>query len=202
MPDRRSEFLNNVAKVKADAKNDAQQLMRELKLMTVAEFLHLPAKRLALFTAAQYREVVATIAPEISLPGPPPPEHVRVEATTLRDWWRACPAIVQMNFITAMVTTIILFAAIGSPSAWKWTMSRVEIVRPRSTATWPTCARLSSFTDGCVYYPGQDLDWATVADRLQMSTQELHEVNPQLPSQTVLARSALAIWRHRGRLEN
>jgi hypothetical protein len=202
MPDRRSEFLNNVAKVKADAKNDAQLLMRELKLMTVAEFLRLPAQRLALLTAAQYREVVATIAPEICLPGPPPPEHVRVETTTLRDWWRACPTIVQMSLITAMVTTIFIFAAIGSPWAWKWTMSRVEIVRPRLTATWPECARLSPFTDGCVYYPAQDLDLATAADRLQMSPQEIREVTPQLPLQTVPARSPLAIWRHRGRLEN
>lgn len=202
MPDRRSEFFTNVAKVKADAKNDAQQLLRELKMMTVAEFLRLPAKRLALLTAAQYREVVATIAPEIRLPGPPPPEHVRIEATILRDWWRACPTIMQMILITIMVTTTIIFAATGSPWAWKWAMSRVEIVRPRSTMTWPECARLSRFTDGCVYYPAQDLDLATAADRLQMSPQELRDTNPHLPPQFVPAHTPLAIWRHRGRLEN
>ncbi|MCR6734065.1 MAG: hypothetical protein NVV83_08260 [Afipia sp.] len=202
MPDRRSNFLNNVAKVKADAKNDAEQLVRELKQMTAAEFLRLPAKTHALLTAAQYREVVATIAPEVSLPDPPPPERVRKEATTLRDWWRACPTIAQMILVTAAVTTIFLFAAIGTPWAWKWTMSRVEIVRPRSTATWPACARLSRFTDGCVYYPVQDLDWATAAEQLQMSPQELHDVNPHLPPQFVPARAPLAIWRHQGHLED
>jgi hypothetical protein len=202
MPDRRSEFFTNVAKVKADAKNDAQQLLRELKLMTVAEFLRLPAKRLALLTAAQYREVVATIAPEISLSGPPPPEHVREEVTTLRDRWLACPAIVQMILISTLMTTIFVFAAIGSPWAWKWAMSRVEIVRPRLTARWPECARLSPFTDGCVYYPAQDLDLATAADRLQMSPRELRDTNPHLPSQFVPARTPLAIWRHRGHLED
>jgi hypothetical protein len=188
--------------VKTDAKNDAGQLVQELKQMTASEFLRLPAKTLALLTAAQYREVVATIAPEVSLPDRPPPEHVRKEATTLRDWWRACPTIVQTILVTATVTTIFLFAAIGSLSALKWTMSRVEIVRPRSTATWPACARLSPYSDGCLYYPVRDLDWATAAKQLQMLPQELYDANRHLPTQFIPARAPLAIWRHRGHLED
>lgn len=170
--------------------------------MTAAEFLRLPAKTFALLTAAQYREVVATIAPEVSLPSPPPPQAQRRETTTWRERWRAWPTLVRMSLVTTATTAIFLSIAIASPSAWKWTMSRVEIVRPLSTATWPACARLSPQTDGCVYYPFQDLDWAAAAKQLAMSPQELYESNRHLPSQFIPARLPLAIWRHRGHLED
>ena len=63
MADRRTKFRKDTAKVKRDAANESRQLMNRLKQMTPAQFVRLPARTLARLTAAQYREVVGTIAP-------------------------------------------------------------------------------------------------------------------------------------------
>ncbi|MGH6711767.1 MAG: hypothetical protein ACREEK_22695 [Bradyrhizobium sp.] len=201
MADRRTQFRENVANVKRDANNHSKQLVQRLKQLTPAEFLRLPAKTFAFLTTAEYGDIVATIAPGTKVPAAPPVEGVVAEATTWRNWWHTRSTLTQMAIFTAVVTTIFVAVAIGTPGAWKSIMSRMEVVRPRSTATWPRCARLSSYTDGCVYYPNRDLQWAVVAEQLQMPRQELYDANRHLPPQFIPARAALVIWRHRGRLE-
>ena len=116
-----------------------------------------------------------------------------------RDRWRALTTFGQTAVITVVVTTVIVIMAVASPLAWKWTLSHIEIVRPQERGLWPRCARLSAYTDGCIYYPTGDLYWATVAEQLQMSPQEIYQENRHLPPQFIPRRAPLVIWRH-GRL--
>lgn len=200
MADRRAKFRKDVAKVNTDAARDSRELVRQLKELSPTEFLRLPAKTLASLTLPQYREVVATIAPDVCLPVPPPCEPTSEEAASWRDRWRGLPTFMQTMVVTAVVTTLMVMMAIASPSAWKWASSRIEVVRPQNRALWPHCARLSPYTDGCIYYPTGDLDWAKVAEQLQMSPQELYQENKHLPPQFIPRRAPLVIWRNRGPL--
>lgn len=76
------------------------------------------------------------------------------------------------------------------------------IVRPASTATWPSCSRLSRYTDGCVYTPTQDLNWEWVARQLDIPVEVLKRTNRHQPPQFIVGRAPLIVWRERGRLEN
>lgn len=201
MPDLRKWFRQNVARVKADADRASKELVERLKRMTPAEFLRQPSRTFASLTMTQYREVVGAIEPHTVLPAPPAAEEIPAAARTWRDWWRERSVLTKSVATTIAITLTIVMAAIGSPLALKWISTRTEIVRPVSTATWPICARLSTYTDGCVYRPAQDLDWAWVAQQLGMSPQELYTANQHLPTQYIPANSTLVVWRHRGRLE-
>jgi hypothetical protein len=202
MADLRAWFRKNVTHVKEDADKSSVQLVQRLKQMTPAEFLRLPPNTFASLTAAQYRDIVATIAPDTKLPEPPPLEELPADIRTWGDWWRERSTLIQLSIVTMAITVIAVGIAIAVPTAWKWTVSRMEIVRPVSTATWPVCARLSAYTDGCVYYPTQNLTWAWVAQQLAIPPQELYEANQHLPPQYIPVNSMLVVWRHRGRLEN
>lgn len=201
MRDLRKWFRENVARVSADSDRASRQLMERLKRMTPADFLRLPAETFASLTEAQYEEVVAVISPDTQLPKPPAAEEIPPEARTWREWWRERSTLTRVLTLTVMTTLIIVMTGITAPLAWKWLISRLEIVRPLSTATWPVCKRLSPYTDGCLYYPTQSLNWAWVAQQLGMSVDDLYAANRHLPTQYIPANSTLVIWRHRGRLE-
>jgi hypothetical protein len=201
MADLRAWFRKNITRVKEDADKTSAQLVQRLKRMTPAEFLRLPANTFASLTAAQYRDIVATIAPDTELPMPAPLEELPADTRTWRDWWRERSTLVQVSIVTVMVTMLAVGLAIATPWAQNWMASRMEIVRPVSTATWPVCARLSPYTDGCVYYPRQNLGWDWVAQQLAMSPQDLYAANRHLSPEYIPANSVLAVWRHRGRLE-
>ena len=92
MADRRAIFHKDMAKVRSDAANESRQLMNRLKQMTPAQFVRLPAKTIARLTAAQYREIVGTIAPEISLSAPSPPTNPERETVGWRERWQLLPS--------------------------------------------------------------------------------------------------------------
>ncbi|MBC9880005.1 hypothetical protein G8O24_21970 [Bradyrhizobium sp. INPA01-394B] len=200
MADRRALFRKDVTKVKRDATSESRQLMNRLKQMTPAQFVRLPAKTLARLTAAQYREVVGTIAPEIRLPAPSPPAKPERETLGWRERWRLLPSSAQMTAVTSVLTTAIVMMAIASPQVWRWTLTHIEIVRPGERGNWPRCTRLSPYTDGCLYFPTHDMDWNAVAAQLRMPRQQLYDDNKHLPPQFIPARAPIAVWRHRGRL--
>lgn len=200
MADRRALFRKDVTKVKRDATSESRQLMNRLKQMTPAQFVRLPAKTLARLTAAQYREVVGTIAPEIRLPAPSPPAKPERETLGWRERWRLLPSSAQMTAVTSVLTTAIVMMAIASPQVWRWTLTHIEIVRPGERGNWPRCTRLSPYTDGCLYFPTHDMDWNAVAAQLRMPRQQLYDDNKHLPPQFIPARAPIVIWRHRGRL--
>ena len=200
MADGRAIFHKDVAKVKRDAANDTRQLMSRLKQLTPAQFVRLPAKTLARLTAAQYREVVGIIAPEIGLPVPSPPPDPGHEAPSWRERWRLLPSSAQITVITSVLTTAIVMVAVASPQVLRWTLTHIEIVRPGERGSWPRCARLSPYTDGCLYFPIYDMDWDALAEQLHIPRQQLYDDNKHLPPQFIPARAPIVIWRHRGRL--
>jgi hypothetical protein len=202
MPSPWQTFRKHVARVKEDSKKETEQLVDDLKRKTPAEFLRLPARTFASLTTEQYRDVVRTIAPDINLPTAATADELAVKPRNDRHWWRERSALTHMMIITVAATISFTALALASPWVWKWTLNHMEIVRPVSTATWPVCSRLSPYTDGCVYYVAQDLNWSTVAQQLGMSAQELYQANRHLPPQFIPAKSTLVVWRHRGRLEN
>lgn len=202
MSDLWKNFLEHVARVKEDSKKETEQLVEELKRKTPAEFLRLPARTFASLTPAQYRDIVATIAPDIEMPAATTADGLVARQGSDRHWWRERLVLTQIIVVTVAATMSLTALAVASPWAWKWIVSRMEIVRPVSTETWPVCARLSPYTDGCVYSAARDLDWTAVAQQLGMSPQELYQANRHLPTQFIPAKATLVVWRHRGRLEN
>jgi hypothetical protein len=202
MPDLWKKFVEHVARVKEDSKKETEQLVEQLKRKTPAEFLRLPASTFASLTPTQYRDIVAAIAPDIEVPAATTTNDLVAGRGSDRHRWRERSVLTQMIAITVAATMSFTALALASPWAWKWIVSRMEIVRPVSTATWPVCAQLNPYTDGCIYYPARDLDWTAVARQLGMSPEELHQANQHLPSQLIPAKATLVVWRHRGRLEN
>ena len=200
MADRRALFRKDVTKVKRDATSESRQLMNRLKQMTPAQFVRLPARTLARLTAAQYREVVGTIAPEIGCPTPPPLPKPERETLGWRERWRLLHSSAQMTVITSVLTTVIVMVGVASPQAWRWTLTHIEIVRPGERGNWPRCARLSPYTDGCLYSPTYDMDWDALAEQLNIPRQQLYDDNKHLPPQFIPARAPIVVWRHRGRL--
>jgi len=204
MPDRRSTFQNNMNQVKADSKKASEDLVKRLKKLTPEEFLRLPPRMLNRLKLDQYRDIVASIAPEVQL-SVPKSEGTASQTKrrlTLQAWWGERSATAQ-----SLITTIILSLLFGSvgvlivPAA-KWGLSRVEVVRSATTANWPVCKRLSIYTDGCVYYPTQDLNWEWIAQKLNIPIESLQRTNRHLPTKFVPTNAQLAVWRYRGRLEN
>lgn len=200
MADRRAVFRKDVTKVKRDAASESRQLMNRLKQMTPAQFVRLPAETLARLTAAQYREVVGTIAPEIGLPAPSPPSKPQRETLGWRERWRLLPSSARMTVITSVLTSVIVMVAVASPQVLRWTLTHIEIVRHQDRSAWPRCARLSPYTDGCLYFPTHDMDWDALAEQLHISRRQLYDDNKHLPPQFIPAKAPIVIWRHRGRL--
>lgn len=201
MADQRKTFQSNVARVKADARTNSAYLVQRLKRMTPAEFLRQPPHVFAQLTTKQYREIVATIAPNVKILRAPAGEPPTSETRTFMDWWRERSAFAQSFLAMLSVTVTFSGAGIFAPLATKWALSRVEIVRPISTATWPTCQRLSRYTDGCIYTPSQDLNWDWVAGQIDLPVEVLRRTNTHQPPQFIVRGAPLVIWRERGRLE-
>jgi hypothetical protein len=204
MPDRRTTFRENVARIETDATNASDDLIRRLKKLTPEEFLRQPPRVFNQLKLDQYRDVVATIAPRVRLPASDTNEVSgnKTRGFALKTWWRERSALARSMIVTIIVS--IIFSATGMivPLAVKWTLSRTEIVRPTMTANWPVCKRLSEYTDGCVYYPTQDLNWDWVAQKLNIPLEILRRTNRHLPWQWIPANTQLVVWRERGRLED
>lgn len=200
MADLRRLFHRDVAQVEADAQAGSAELIRRLKQMSPAELLKQPWTVFDQLTAAQYREVVKKVAPDVKL-AEPTIETPTEEKKTLLEWWRERSIGLRSSVLTTAVTTILAFAGILVPWAHKWTLNQVGLVRPVLTTTWPECRRLSSYTDGCIYTPTQDLNWDWVAWKLQMPVETLRRANGHLPPLFIVRRAPLVIWRETGRLE-
>lgn len=201
MASARTLFRRNVAKVKADARKASAELVQRLKDMSPTEFLRQPPSVFNRLTLAQYREIVRVIDPNVKLPNPKI-EFPIGENRSLRDWWREQSVRARSAALMAILTVVFAVVGVLTPWIWRLRLSQMDVVRPISTLTWPTCSRLSAYTDGCVYTPTQDLDWDQVARQLDMPVEILRRNNRHLPPQFIVRGAPLVIWRERGRLEN
>lgn len=203
MANLRAFFRSNVRHVQNDAIKASDELVRRLKRLTPEEFLRQSPRLFARLTQNQYRDVVATIAPQVRLPAAPPPvAEVKRDHWTLGKWWRERSVLVQTLIVTIATTLIFTMAGVFAPLGVKATLGHMEVVRPTSTATWPVCKRLSEYTDGCIYYPSQNLNWQWVALKTGLPVENLHRTNRRINTQWLPANTPVVIWRERGRLED
>lgn len=204
MPDRRTTFREDVARIKIDATKASEDLVRRLKKLTPEELLRQPPRVFNQLKPDQYRDVVATIAPQVRLPASDTNEvsEKKRRSFALKTWWPERSTSAQSMIATVVVSIIFSATGVIAPLAAKWTLSRTEVVRPTVTANWPVCKRLSEYTDGCVYYPTQNLNWDWVAQKLNVPPEILRRTNRHLPWQWIPANAQLVVWRERGRLEN
>lgn len=200
MIDPRELFRRNVAKVSSDHRAASAALLRRLKSMSPPEFLKQPRSTFDRLTPKQYREVIEAIAPDVQLPntGNTSLAVERPDISLWTTWWRR----VKKPFLACFLVIAIALGGTTATTAYKWVLSQAEIVRPVSIATWPACARLSQYTDGCIYTPTQDLNWEWVADQLDMPLEVLRRTNRHQPAQFIMQHSMLIIWREKGKLEN
>lgn len=204
MPDRRTTFREDVARIKIDATKASEDLIRRLKRLTPEELLRQPPRVFNQLKLDQYRDVVATIAPQVRLPASDTNEvsEKKRRSFELKTWWRERSTLAQSMIATVVVSIIFSATGVIAPLAAKWTLSRTEVVRPTVTANWPVCKRLSEYTDGCVYFPTQNLNWDWVAQKLNIPLEILRRTNRHLPWQWIPANAQLVVWRERGRLED
>jgi hypothetical protein len=201
MPDLRAFFRSNVRRVQDDAIKASDDLVRRLKRLTPGEFLRQSPRLFAHLTPEQYRDIVGTIAPQVRLPASPTVVEIKRDRRKLADWWRERSVLTQSGLVTISMTLILSAIGMFAPLAVKATLGRMEVVRPTSSATWPVCKRLSEYTDGCIYYPAQDLNWDWVALKLGLPVEVLRRNNRHLTTQWVPVNAPVVIWRERGRLE-
>jgi hypothetical protein len=201
MADRRAAFRGNVAKVEADDRRASDVLMRRLKSLTPSQFLREPPRIFDKISVRQYKEVVATIAPEVQIPEP---AQVAVDSLGFFEWlaefWKTSGALARSFYVTAAATFAItlLLLSLGPELAWK--LGPYTLARFYDTNTWPTCAELAWDTDGCIYEPHEAMYWEWAALQTQIDVAALRRLNPDLPEAYIPAGKPIIIWRGRGQL--
>lgn len=195
-------FRRNVTVVMAEHRKASAALLDQLKQLTPQELLRCGPDVWSKLSIAQYREVVAAVAPQVKIPSV---REEKVEsrpslAQRVRRWWHARSPLLQSVCLTAPLTTIVMVVAIAGWPALSWSIAPLTLVRPTDASNWPSCERLVWTTDGCVYIPTIDLTWDWIAWHLHMPTAQLLRINTHLPSQYAPAGSQVVVWRFRGRL--
>jgi len=203
MADDRAKFTDNVRIVADEERQASARLIKRLKRLTPAAFLREPVSTFSRLTTRQYREIVATIAPEVSLPK----EAVEDETLPAASLWeRICAAWSEMTTLARALIIGTLISLIGVPLVvvsipWLyWSLTPMMLTRPKDSTAWPSCRRLAWHVDGCLYRAPVDLYWEWIAVHAAQPVAELKANNPHLPASYVTAKSPVVIWRGRGRL--
>jgi hypothetical protein len=201
MPDRRATFCGHVSKVEDDDRRASDALMRRLKSLTPTHFLREPPRIFDKISVRQYKEIVATIAPEVQIPEP---AQVARDSPSFFEWfaefWKARSALARSFYVTAAATlafTLVLLS-LGPELAWK--LRPYTLARFYDTNTWPACAELAWDTDGCIYEPHEAMYWEWAALQTQIDVAALRHLNPDLPEAYIPAGKPIIIWRGRGQL--
>lgn len=203
MAEGRARFARDVRAVADEERQASARLVRRLKGLTPAEFLREPVSTISQLSMRQYRDIVSTIAPEVSLPKETSGDEA-LPAISLRDrisatWSRMTTLARRLVIGTLIVVIGIPVTVLGIP--WGlWWLAPYTLVRPRDSTGWPSCPRLAWHVDGCLYHAPADLYWEWIAARATQSVAELKANNPHLPATHVPARSAVVIWHGRGQL--
>lgn len=201
MADPLSIFRRNVTIVLAEHRRASASLLNQLKQLTPQELLRRGPDVWSKLSINQYREIVAVVAPLVEIPAMLEDKvELGPRVKKWRRWWRGCSPLVQSSCLTALVTTIVMVAAIAGWPALSWSLAPFTLVRSTDASRWPACERLVWTTDGCVYIPTINLNWDWIAWHLHMSTAELLQINTNLPADYAPTGSQVVVWRYRGRL--
>lgn len=196
-------FRKNVTIVMAEHRRASAKLLNQLKQLTPQELLRRGPDVWSKLSIDQYREVVAAVAPQVKIPTV---HEDKIEPAPMakkwRRWWRARSPLVQSSALTALLTVIVMVAAIAGWPALSWSLAPFTLVRSNDASRWPACERLAWTTDGCVYIATIDLNWDWISWHLHMPTAELLRINTHLPANYAPAGSQVVVWRSRGRLKD
>lgn len=194
------EFLGNVKAAREERAADQKALITRLKRLTADEFVRLPREDLQDLTTAQYDEVSQHIVPDHKLPQPlaepsTPPQR------RLRDLWKATPSWLQAAVAAQLVGLPMLIAALLVVPALHWWRYQTPPLRSIDATTWPHCARLNEWVDGCTYMPTTALTWERAASLLAITEAELRRTNRHIHENYIPAGTTIAVWRKRGILQ-
>ncbi|MCW5688235.1 MAG: hypothetical protein KIT76_06790, partial [Pseudolabrys sp.] len=179
---------------------DQKALVRQLKRLTVEEFVRLPPTEWQDLTTTQYDDVVKHIAPGHKLPQPPT-EPSKPPQWRLREAWKATPSWLQAAVAALLAGLPMLIAALlVVPAVHRW-QYQTPPVRSIDASTWPRCTRLNKWVDGCIYVPTTALTWERTAGLLAIAEAELRQANRHLHENYVPAGATIIVWRKRGILQ-
>lgn len=195
------DFLNDVRSTREQQATERADWLERLRAMTPEQFVRVPREELQELTSVEYSEIVRQIAPDNRLPELP---EAREESNKWRAIlpWIAVPIGFRAALLGLIAGLLVLTASLAiGPGIDRW-QYRTPPVRTVDALRWPTCARLNSWVDGCVYTPSTNTAWDRAADLLQMSEIELRQNNRHIHNQTYIPRrTMLIVWRDRGKLQ-
>lgn len=196
MASRLKEFLGNVKAARDERAADHKALLARLKRLTADEFVRLPRTELQDLTMAQYEEVAHHIAPDHKLPQPPA-EPSNPPQWQLRNLWKAAPTWMQAAVAALLAGLPMLMAALLFVPALHWWQYQTPPLRSTDASTWPHCARLNEWVDGCTYVPHSALTWDRAAGLLAISEAELRRINRHIRENYIPAGATFIVWRKR-----
>lgn len=209
MPER-NRFNADVAAVAEDAKQSVTQLIAELKTLTPTELLRVPRNVINQLSHRQYVGVIGAVAPFIApnqlLPrqghdNPIGPLKAKRKPWSAAKWWGATGPFYRAALITLAISVAIpIFTTLAWPSL-KMRIDQARLVRTVDASIWPSCNRLDTYVDGCVYRNRTPLRWEIATRYLRIDAEQLRVLNSHITYPTPIpANSSLIVWRGRGRL--
>ena len=197
MTSKLDEFLKDVESATAKADAADAEVVGKLKRLSAEDFARLPRSLLSHLSDRQYREIVHSIAPTVTLKRQPALVRSNRPGTKHSSFSNWIPRSAVAASLAIVAGLLVLIVAVGAGPMLEWWSYGKPLVRNASVAAWPRCPHLTSWTDGCVYRVVKGLDWSDAAHDLALPESYLRKLNHHIPSQSIPAASDLIVWRER-----
>lgn len=197
MTSKLDEFLKDVESATAKADAADAEVVGKLKTLSAEDFARLPRSLLNNLSDRQYREIVHSIAPTVTLKREPALIRSNRPGTKHSSFSNWIPRSAVAASLAIVAGLLVLIVAVGAGPTSEWWSYGKPLVRSASVAAWPRCPHLTSWTDGCVYRAVKGLDWSEAAHDLALPESYLRKLNHHIPSQSIPAESDLIVWRER-----
>lgn len=197
MTSKLDEFLKDVESATAKADAADAEVVGKLKRLSAEDFARLPRSLLSHLSDRQYREIVHSIAPTVTLKREPALVRSNRPGTKHSSFSNWIPRSAVAASLAIVAGLLVLIVAVGAGPMLEWWSYGKPLVRNASVAAWPRCPHLTSWTDGCVYRVVKGLDWSDAAHDLALPESYLRKLNHHIPSQSIPAASDLIVWRER-----
>jgi hypothetical protein len=190
-------FLKDVKSATAKADAADAEVVGKLKTLSAEDFARLPRSLLSHLSERQYREIVHSIAPTVTLKREPALVHSNRPSTKHKSLGNWIPRSAVAAGLAIVAGLLVLIVGVGAGPMLEWWSYGKPLVRSASVAAWPRCPHLTSWTDGCVYRVVKGLDWSEAAHDLALPESYLRKLNQHIRSQSIPAESDLIVWRQR-----
>ena len=190
-------FLKDVKSATAKADAADAEVVGKLKTLSAEDFARLPRSLLSHLSERQYREIVHSIAPTVTLKREPALVHSNRPSTKHKSLGNWIPRSAVAAGLAIVAGLLVLIVGVGAGPMLEWWSYGKPLVRSASVAAWPRCPHLTSWTDGCVYRVVKGLDWSEAAHDLALPESYLRKLNQHILSQSIPAESDLIVWRQR-----